>query len=285
MQRHLLIGSHMSISGGISTAFGRGQKAGCSTIQIFTKNSNQWSARPYGKDDIEKFASSAATSGIAPVVAHASYLINLCASNRDTLTKSRAALQDELSRCETLGLKGLIVHPGAHVGAGMDEGIKRIAESLNLVHEKTDGFRTLTILETTAGQGSAVGHRFEQLRAIIDLLERESRVAVCFDTCHVFAAGYDIATERGWESTLLEFGNIIGLERLAAVHTNDSKRERGSHVDRHEHIGKGCIGLTGFRMLMNDPRLADVPKILETEKSEDLHEDIENLNILRSLGA
>ena len=190
---------------------------------------------------------------------------------------------DELQRCEQLGIAGLIVHPGAHGGSGEGEGIRRIAESLNAVHAATPGVKTFTTLETTAGQGSAVGYRFEHLRQIIDSVEQEDRMAGCLDTCPIFVAGYDITTEEGWTKTMQEFDDIIGLQRLAAIHVNDSMKALGSRVDRHEHIGKGKIGLTGFSMLMNDARLKRVPKILETKKSEDLHEDIENMHLLRSL--
>ena len=283
MDEPLLLGSHMSINGGMHTAFERGAMAGCATMQVFTKNGNQWKGRPYSAEDIESYISAAAKSTIAPVIAHASYLINLCATNPGTLDKSRAAFQDELHRCESLGITGLVFHPGAHTGRGEADGIRLIAESLNMAHAATPGFRTLSLLETTAGQGTALGYRFEQLRSIIDLVDDASRMGVCLDTCHVFAAGYDITTEAGWDSTMSEFTDVVGPGRLAAVHVNDSKKERGSRVDRHHHIGQGMIGLTAFRMLVNDPRLALIPKILETEKSEDMHEDIENMTLLRSL--
>jgi deoxyribonuclease-4 len=176
-----------------------------------------------------------------------------------------------------------VFHPGAHVGAGETEGIKRIAESLNVAHEQTKGFSVLSALESTAGQGSTLGYRFEQLRAIIDLVDEKHRMAVCLDTCHLLAAGYDIRTQDGWDKTLSEFDTIVGMNRLVAVHVNDSKKDLGSRVDRHEHIGKGMIGLEGFGAMMNDPRLDDIPKILETPKSEDMHEDVENMQTLRSL--
>jgi len=273
----------MSISGGMYRAFERAALTGCTTMQVFTKNNNRWEARPYTPGDIEQYRLARAGSPVAPVLAHAAYLINLCAVDGEVLRKSRAALRDELGRCEALGISGLILHPGSHVGAGEKDGIKRIAESLNLAHADTPGYRTRSILETTAGQGSAIGHRFEQLGGIIDLVDEKDRVGVCFDTCHVFAAGYDISTEGGWEETIGAFDDVIGLRRLSAIHVNDSRKERGSRVDRHDHIGKGKIGLPGFRMLMNDPRMENVPKILETEKSDDMHEDIENMNVLRSL--
>jgi deoxyribonuclease-4 len=285
MRQNLLLGSHMSISGGMYRAFERAALSGCTTMQVFTKNNNRWDARPYTPGDIEQYRLAAARSPVAPVLAHAAYLINLCAADGDVLKKSRAALRDELERCEALGILGLILHPGSHVGAGENEGIKRIAESLNLTHACTPKYRTRSILETTAGQGSALGYRFEQLAGIIDLVDEKDRMGVCLDTCHVFAAGYDISTEGGWDETIGAFDDVIGLRRMSAIHVNDSRKELGSRVDRHDHIGKGRIGLPGFRILMNDPRLENVPKILETEKSDDMHEDIENMNVLRSLVA
>jgi len=278
-----LLGAHISTVGGVHTAFARGARIGCTTMQVFVKNNNQWSGKALTDEDVAKYKTEEAKTTIAPVVAHAAYLINLCATNADTLKRSRNAVVDELKRCEAFGIRALIFHPGAHLGAGEEEGIKRIAESLNLAHDKTQGFRVLSALECTAGQGSAIGYRFEHLRGIIDLVDEKKRMAVCLDTCHLFAAGYNIGTEQGWNAVIEEFDRIVGLHRLVAVHTNDSKRECGSRVDRHEHIGKGMIGLTAFRMVMNDPRLAHVPKILETEKSEDMHEDVENMNVLKSL--
>ncbi|MDP2885531.1 MAG: deoxyribonuclease IV, partial [Ignavibacteria bacterium] len=207
----------------------------------------------------------------------------LCATDKQILRKSRAALKDELNRCEMLGVEYLNFHPGSHIGAGEKEGIKRIAESLNIAHDQTRGYGVRSVLETTAGQGTAIGYRFEQLREIIDLVDDAERMAVCVDTCHVFAAGYDIATERGYEKTFEDFDAVIGLGRLAAFHVNDSKREFGSRVDRHEHIGKGAIGRTGFRLLMNDDRFRAVLKILETPKGPDMKEDVKNMRLLRSL--
>lgn len=283
MRSRLILGAHMSISGGVHTAFARGKSIGCTTMQVFTKNSNQWYASPPTAEDIGNYKSADANASIAPVVAHASYLINLCAKNPTTHKRSVAAFVDELQRCEGFGIKALIFHPGAHVGAGEADGLKQIAEALNIAHEKTGSFRTLSALEGTAGQGTVLGYTFEQLRSIIDRVQEQDRMAVCLDTCHLFAAGYDISTEDGWKETVARFDDVVGLHRLVAVHVNDSKRELGSRIDRHEHIGKGRIGLTGFRMLMNDPRFQDIPKILETEKGEDMLEDIENMNILRSL--
>ena len=283
MQNRVLLGSHVSVRGGLHTAFERGMRIGCATMQVFVKNSNQWEGKPLTAEDIENYKTARAKASIDPVVAHASYLINLCAVNPAVLRRSREALEDELRRCEALGMAGLIVHPGAHMGAGEAAGVERVAESIARVHDRTPGFRTLTVLETTAGGGTALGHRFEQLQSIMELVAERSRMAVCADTCHLYAAGYPVDTEAGWERTMRELDETIGLDRLLAFHVNDSKRERGSRVDRHEHIGRGRIGTTCFRMLMNDPRMASIPKILETDKSEDLHEDVENMRMLLSL--
>jgi len=273
----------MSTSGGVHTAFERGESIGCTTMQIFTKNNNRWRAAALSAEDIQNYKRAEAKARISPVVAHAAYLINLCATNASTLKNSRAALADELRRCDALGIHALVFHPGAHVGAGEEAGIAHIAESINIVHTGTRGVATFTTLETTAGQGTVLGYRFEQIAQIIDLVEERNRMAVCIDTCHLFAAGYDIRTQEGWDNTMQRFDDIVGLNRLVAVHVNDSKKELGSRVDRHDHIGNGQIGLAGFRAMMNDPRLDRIPKILETEKSEDMHEDIKNMNLLRSL--
>ena len=278
-----LLGTHTSVSGGIHTAFARAASIGATTMQIFVKNANQWYAKPCTDDDVLKYREAEAPSHVGPVIAHAAYLINLCAANPAIRDKSRKGFVDELRRCEMFGIKALVVHPGAHVGAGEDEGIACIAESLNVMHEQTRGFRTLSALETTAGQGTTLGYRFEHLRRIIDLVEDPERMAVCIDTCHLFAAGYAVHTRDGWEAVIKEFGQVVGLNRLVAVHVNDSMKPFGSKLDRHEHIGKGLMGLEGFRALMNDPRLANIPKILETDKSEDLHEDVENMKVLRDL--
>ena len=279
----VLLGAHMSIAGGVHTAVDRATSIGCTALQVFTKNNNQWSGKPLTDDDIAQYKQKISAAGIDPVVSHDSYLINLCAMKPDVLQKSRTAFIDELERCEQLGIPLLNFHPGAHVGAGEEEGIKKICESLDIAHNATKGFAVKSVLEATAGQGTNLGYSFEQLKMMIDGVEHPERMAVCIDTCHIFAAGYDIATEKGYEETFRLFDEIVGLERLVAFHINDSKKGLGSRVDRHEHIGKGAIGLTGFRLLMNDERFAHIPKILETPKSEDLHEDVENITVLKSL--
>jgi len=273
----------MSVSGGLHTAFDRGTRIECTTMQVFVKNANQWKGKPLTGEDIESYKRSSAKSRIDPVVAHGAYLINLAATSQPTLERSRHGLEDELRRCEALGIQALIVHPGSHMGAGEEDGVRRIAESINIVQARTPGFRTRIALETTAGQGTALGYRLDQLAAIIDQVEEPERIAVCLDTCHLFAAGYPIHTEEGWGQTMREIERVLGWDRVLAVHVNDSRRELGSRRDRHEHIGKGQIGLDGFRFLMNDLHLVRVPKILETEKSEDMHEDVENMALLRSL--
>lgn len=279
----IVLGAHMSIAGGIFTAVERAMSVKCTALQLFVKNSNQWHAKPPPLEDVSTYKKLLAESRIGPVVVHDSYLINLCAVDKAILQKSRLALKDELERSEQIGAQFLNFHPGSHMGAGEKDGIKRIAESLNIVHEQTSGHHVKSVLETTAGQGTSIGYRFEQLREIIDLVDDRDRMAVCVDTCHVFAAGYDLSTEDGYASTFDEFDRILGIDQLAAFHVNDSKREFNSRVDRHEHIGKGEIGKLGFRLLMNDPRFQKIPKILETPKGPELKEDVVNLKLLRSM--
>jgi deoxyribonuclease IV len=273
----------MSIAGGMHTSLERAVSIGCNTIQVFVKSNTQWRGKPLKEDEVEKFKTLKITSGISPVMAHDTYLINLCAKDRNILNKSRKTLKDEFDRCKCLGIDYLNFHPGSHMGQGESDGIKLIAESLNKIHDQTSGYKVKSVIETTAGQGTAIGYKFEQIRSIIDLIEDKSRMAVCIDTCHIFAAGYDISTEEGWEKTIHDFTKILGLDRLVAFHVNDSKRECGMHVDRHEHIGMGKIGLNGFRFLMNDIRFVGIPKILETPKNADMREDVENMRVLRSL--
>ncbi len=273
----------MSNAGGVHKAVERGISIGCTTMQLFVKNNVQWEGKPLTDEDVASYKKLLKESNIAPVVVHDSYLINLCAKDKKILKKSRSALKDELDRSELLGVDYLNFHPGAHMGQGEEVGIKLIAESLDIIHEQTKGHKVKSVIEATAGQGTAIGYRFEQLRQIIDLVEDKNRMAVCIDTCHVFAAGYDIATEEGYERTFQEFDEIVGLDRLVAFHVNDSKRELGARVDRHIHIGKGHIGLEGFRLLMNDPRFVNIPKILETPKGPDMKEDVENMSVLRGL--
>lgn len=277
----MLLGAHMSIGGGVHTAFERGKLVGCTTMQIFSKNNNQWKGKPLTDPDIINYKNEAKKTNIRPVVVHSSYLINLCAKDKSTLEKSRESFLDELNRCRLLGIPYFVFHPGSHVGQGEQTGLEIIAESLNMLHERTKGYRVKSVVEVTAGQGSNLGYRFEQIRSLIDMIENKKRMGVCIDTCHLFAAGYDVANEKGYEKTFEEFDNIIGLKRLMVIHLNDSKGILGSRLDRHEHIGKGNIGDIGFSLLMNDKRLNGIPKILETPKGNDMKEDMMNLNRLK----
>ncbi len=278
-----LLGAHTSTAGGVSKSVELAEKLCFTAMQIFTKNNNRWFQKPLEEKEIESFKTKLEQSQIKFVVSHDSYLINLCAKDKTILGKSRIALLDELERCELLGIPHLNFHPGSHLGLGEEDGIKLIVESLNIVHQKTQNFKVSSMLETTAGQGTAIGYRFEQLQHIIELVEQKERMTVCIDTAHVFAAGYDIKDPNNFKKVLEEFDEIIGLEKLKCFHLNDSKKELGSRVDRHEHIGNGFIGLKGFSNIMNDKRLKNIPKILETPKGKEQLEDLENLNILRNL--
>ena len=278
-----LLGAHLSIAGGVGNAFIEGKKVNCDAIQIFTKSSRQWASKPYSKEEIEQFHINRKETGIGAVVAHDSYLLNMGSPDAALRARSVAAFIDELERCEILGVTNLIAHPGAHVGAGELDGIKTIARSLDEVHKACPGYTAKVTLEITAGQGSNLGYRFEQIGNMIDATRESDRLRVCFDTEHAFAAGYDIRTRDGYERTFGEFDEAIGIKFLAAFHLNDSKKEFNSRVDRHEHIGKGFIGIDAFRMLVNDRRFWGLPMCLETPKGPDLKEDRENLELLRSL--
>jgi len=278
-----LLGAHTSINGGVSTSVDLAEKLNFTAMQIFTKNNNRWFAKPLAPEEINNYKTKLEGSQIQFVVAHDCYLINLCAKDDLMLAKSREAFIDELQRCEQLGIPHLNFHPGAHLGLGEEDGIKLIADSLNIAHHKTPGFRVTSMLEATAGQGTSIGYKFEHLRKIIDLIEDKERMTVCIDTAHVFAAGYDIKDPNNYEKVIKEFDDIVGLGRLKCFHMNDSKKPLGSRVDRHEHIGEGFIGLEGFGNIMNDNRFEHVPKILETPKGKEQLEDIKNINTLREL--
>jgi deoxyribonuclease-4 len=278
-----LLGAHMSIAGGVGNALLAGKKVDCDAIQIFTKSSRQWASKPYTKEEVQLFEINRKATGITNVIAHDSYLLNLGSPDTVLRTRSVIAFIDELERCETLAVTNLVAHPGSHTGAGEVEGIKTVAKSLDEVHAACPGYKTRITLEITAGQGSNLGYRFQQIRDIMDATKESERLRVCFDTEHAFAAGYDIRTEEGYERTFAEFDDTIGIELLAAFHLNDSKKEFNSRVDRHEHIGKGFIGLQAFRMLMNDKRFWGIPMCLETPKGKELKEDRQNLSLLRGL--
>jgi deoxyribonuclease-4 len=281
----LLVGAHLSIAGGLHRAFERGRQLGCRALQIFTKSARGWKSTPLGDEEVRLFRAELAKGMEETTAAHASYLINLAAPAGEVGQRSQAGLIDELERCEALGLRYLVIHPGAHLGAEEQVGVERVAAMVDQAHRACAGFRVRILLENTAGQGSCLGHRFEHLAAILARVEDPGRLGVCLDTCHAFAAGYDLRTEAGYESMMGELGALVGLERLRVVHVNDAKKGLGSRVDRHEHLGKGEIGLTAFRCLVRDPRLREIPKILETPKGPDMKEDVENLAVLRGLAA
>jgi deoxyribonuclease-4 len=278
-----LLGAHMSIAGGVFNAFLHGKSVGCNTIQIFVKSNNQWRAKPLSDEEVEKYHQLQKETGIYPVVAHDSYLINAASQDQTLNAKSRDALKIELERCQTLKIPYLVMHPGSHVGAGESVGLTTIARALNEIFEELEDQGTKIALEATAGQGSNLGYKFEHLADIMGRVKQPNRMAVCMDTCHVFAAGYDIRTALGYKNVMAEFDRIVGLQHLAAIHFNDSKKGLGSRVDRHEHIGKGELGKEAFGFFLNDARLDKVPKILETPKGPDYAEDKVNLKVLRSL--
>ncbi len=273
----------MSIAGGVSEALARGHSIGCECVQIFTKSSRQWFAKPYSAEEVAAFKQRHRETGIAAIIAHDSYLLNLGAPDKALRKRSVEGLADELNRCELLGVPYLVVHPGAHVGAGEDAGLRTIAASIDEAHSACTGYRTRIALENTAGQGSNLGYRFEQLRRIFELVKESERLALCFDTEHAFAAGYDLSTAEGYERTFTELGEHIPLARVVAFHLNDSVKPFHSRVDRHAHIGHGHIGLEAFRRLVNDRRFFGLPMCLETPKGDDLKEDVENLRTLRGL--
>ena len=277
------LGAHESAAGGMHKAFDRAVSVGCDALQIFVKPNRAWAAPPLLENDVNLFQERARETGIGPVLAHTSYLINLASPRDDLWRRSVDTLVIELERCDRLGIPWLVLHPGAHVGTGEEVGLARIASGLGEVHRETHRLGTRLLLETMAGMGTKLGHRFEHLAWLRKSSPGGERLGVCLDTCHVFAAGYELRTSHGYRATMEAFDRTIGLEHLKAVHLNDSKFDVGSQKDRHEHIGKGHIGLAGFRRILNDPRLAHLPGLLETPKSDDLHEDRENLAVLRGL--
>jgi deoxyribonuclease IV len=279
-----LLGVHCSTMGGIVTAFDRAETLGINTFQLFVKNNKQWFAQPLEDETVKTFLERREKWKCkGPLIAHACYLINLGSLNPIIQEKSRKSFTEELLRADRLGVDHFVFHPGCHTGSGEEAAIDAIANALNDIHREYPEINTKTTLEITAGQGSSVGCSFIQLEQILAKIKDEERMRVCLDTCHMFAAGYDIRTAEVWEKTWTEFEERIGFEKLACVHTNDSKQPFNSRKDRHEHIGKGEIGIEAFRLLMNDERFKDVPKILETPKDDKMTEDFENLAILRGL--
>ena len=303
------LGAHESVAGGLHLAFDRLQQVGGEALQIFTRNQRQWHPQPLTADEISLFQAawrqsaslpvghsctvhgacdtragkrSEAKTPALPVASHASYLINLASAKQELTEKSIAAFIAEIQRCEQLGIPFVVIHPGSHGGDGVEAGIARFTKALDQALAAT-GPAVTVLLETTAGQGTSLGSRFEELAFILEHSQHPQRLGVCVDTCHIFAAGYDIRTLAAYGRTMDEFDRLVGIERIKFFHLNDSKKELASRVDRHAHIGQGAIGLAGFASLLNDPRFADHPMTLETEKGDDLQEDRDNLRVLRGL--
>ena len=285
------LGAHMSVAGGLPRAVERAVVHRCAALQIFAKNASQWRGRVPPPEEIREFRAKVKASGIAPVVSHASYLINLATTNPALRGQSLEAMGDEIDRAEALALFGVVLHPGCYTAGSEAEGLALIAEGLlDLLRARPRG-KTMVLLEHTAGQGTALGATFEQLASIIAKMNDHARVGVCLDTCHLLASGYDICSPEGYASTFKQFGRLVGFSRLKAFHLNDSKKPLGSRVDRHEHIGQGCVGLEPFRRIVNDARFRDLPMLLETPKAEGKARgaievdplDERNLNTLRGL--
>jgi deoxyribonuclease-4 len=279
----MILGAHMPISGGIWKAFARGEDVGCQTMQIFSKNQRQWQAKPYTDDDIAAYKNEQDRTGIGPVIVHTSYLINLASPDDSLWERSIDALTDEMQRSEALDISHVVLHPGSHTGSGEEAGLRRIADGLNRIFDSGTAEPVMVLLETTAGQGSVLGYRFEHLASLFEMSSHPERLGVCVDTCHIFAAGYNICTEEAYTETFSAFDRTIGLEHLKVFHLNDSKHELGSRKDRHDHIGQGFLGTDAFRFLVNDSRFHSLPMIIETPKGKDLAEDKENLALLRTL--
>jgi len=288
------IGAHMSVAGGVSRAVERAVLHGCEALQIFCKNANQWLGKPINQDEIVRFRQRVDETGLTPVVSHASYLINLATSVPGLRSQSIAAFVDELDRAESLGLRGVVIHPGTCTSGSEEDALRLIAEAIASAFRARPHQKVKVLLEHTAGQGRTVGHRFEHLATILAHLDGSPRVGVCLDTCHLIASGYNINDLSGYDDTFAAFERLVGLDRLEVFHGNDSKKPCGSRVDRHEHIGKGFVGLEPFRRLLQDPRFADRAILIETEKARNAERagtlvvdpyDQRNLDTLRRLRA
>jgi deoxyribonuclease IV len=277
------LGAHMSIAGGLALALERGAEVGCSVVQIFLKNQRQWTARPYTDGEVREFRAAWKASRIRVVFAHANYLINLATPVPAEWHRAVDVFQDELDRAEALGLPFVVIHPGSHRATGVEEGIRRVARAIDVLHERSRGYRVRIVLENTAGGGGSIGRTFEELAAVIGAVAEPDRVGVCLDTCHLFAAGYDIRSAAGYQATMARGLRLLGRRRVVAFHLNDAKQPLGSGLDRHEKIGRGTLGVESFRQLMNDRRFARVPMALETPKDPEPRADREALALLRRL--
>lgn len=279
----MLLGAHMSIAGGVHNAVTAGKETGCNCIQVFTKSSNQWKAKPLTQKDVTQFKDLVKETKISPIVAHDSYLINIASPDQALREKSINALLEEVERAELLEIPFLVMHPGARMDSNISLALKRVAEGINRIYNQTLNYNVMICLEITAGQGTTLGRTFEELQEIIEQVKDSNRIGVCLDTCHLYAAGYDLKTKSGFKEAIGSFEKILGFDKLKVVHLNDSKKGLNCHVDRHEHIGKGMLGLEPFQWILNDPRFANIPLILETPKGVSNKEDLENLALLRSL--
>jgi len=272
-------GAHLSIAGGMDEAARRAGAMRCECLQVFVKSPSQWRFAALADDEVARFRAAAAEAALAPVVGHASYLVNLASPDRALYEKSRACILEEWDRCERLGLGGLVLHPGAHMGSGAAAGLARIARALDWLHRRRPGRAARLLVETTAGAGTTLGGRFEHFAQLLDAAACADRLGLCIDTCHLWAAGYDIRSAAGLDETLAALDAAAGLARVAVVHANDSKGDRGSHLDRHEHIGRGRIGPQGFRRLVNHSALRDLPFILETPKEDAAGREMDPVNL------
>jgi deoxyribonuclease-4 len=277
-----LLGAHMSVEGGLYRALERGHSIGCSTIQIFTRNASRWAAKDISTEEAALFRKARKASRISPIFAHCSYLINLGCEG-EFYERSIAALTAEVIRAEQLGLNFIVLHPGSHRGCGEQQGLQLAVSALNRVFSQTEGMKCKIAIENTAGQGNCLGSSIDHLHYILNNCSFPNRIGICIDTCHFFAAGYDLRTKEAYDSTFRELLSKVPAQKILAFHLNDSKTQLGSNVDRHEHIGKGQLGIEAFNSLMNDDRFKKVPKVLETPKGKDLAEDVVNLTLLRSL--
>lgn len=278
------LGAHFSIAKGLHQAILEAAAYGCDALQLFTKNSSTWKERELSADNIRLFDEARKKTGIHQIASHTSYLINLASPDEEKQVMSVAALRQELIRSSRLSIPYVILHPGSHMGSGEEAGITRIAEHVNRIYKDTPEIKTRLLFETTAGQGSSIGYRFEQLSMLLDRVENRKRTGICLDTSHIFAAGYDLRDKKTYQETLAAFDHIVGLKHLYVMHLNDSKKGLGSRVDRHEHIGRGQIGIAAFEFVMQDTRLANIPKIIETPKTKGGEDwDAVNLNCLRRL--
>ena len=278
----MLLGAHTSVAGGLHRAIERSEAFNGTAVRIFSKNNNRWQERARTDEELAAWHEALDRSPIGAVAIHDSYLINLCSPDPATFARSYDAFVDEHRRAALLGVRLLNFHPGAAIDRDPADAAAIVAEQINRTHEETAGLDTISVIETTAGQGSTLGRSFQEIASIIERIHDSSRVGVCVDTCHVFAAGYDIGSEAGYNETFDAFGETIGLERLVLFHLNDSKGALGSHLDRHEQIGQGQIGEGAFRMVMNDERFREVPKVIETPKGPNFEHDVTNIALLRS---